>query len=181
MEETLEILTDGSTFVQKLTEEMSVKLPEIDEAKLGTNPFINELVIEATKIQETGKFVQSEEGIMVPAHQLVERQKYTKLYHYSGARDRVLNLSAGAMRMFLYIAYTMDGTKDWIRITPDTYNKKTEKGSLNTYKRAVEELIRYAYLTPTIYKYTYWINPSQLFTGNRINKYNDKVKIKAIK
>ena len=177
MDEIVTLCKNGSIFVQNLTE-MSKKLPEIDESKLGMNPFTNELIIEASKLEEKGKWVMDTDGTLIPSHHVVERQKYTKLYHYSGARDRMLNMSSGALRMIVYIAYTMDGTKDWIRVTPDTYGKKAEKGSLNTYKRAIEELIRYGYITPTIYKYTYWVNPSQMFTGNRINKYPEKVIVK---
>ena len=180
MDEVLVIDKKGSIFVQKLTQ-MSKKLPEIDIEKLGVNPFSNELVVEATKIEESGKWIMAEDGEMLPSHQLVERQKFTRIYHYDGARERWLNLSAGALRMMTYIIFTIDGSKDWIRIIPETYEKKTGKGSLNTYKRAVEELIRYGYLTPTIYKYTYWINPSQLFAGNRINKYEKRVVVKTIK
>jgi hypothetical protein len=79
----------------------------------------------------------------------------------------------------MYIGFTIDGSKDYLRLTPDTYSKKTEKGSLNTYKRAIEELVLKGYLTPTMYKYTYWVNPAMLFSANRINKYPDKTKIKG--
>jgi len=176
MDEIIVISKDGSIFVQNLTMD---KLPEIDESKLGKNPFSQELVIEATKIEDSDKFIRDEDGVMLPAHHYVEKQKYVKFYKFKGARDHILKLSAGATKMILYIGFTMDGSKDYLRITPDTYSKKTERGSLNTYKRAIEELILEGYLTPTMYKYTYWVNPAMLFCANRINKYPDKVQVKG--
>jgi len=64
-------------------------------------------------------------------------------------------------------------------VGPKEYEKEVKAGSINTYKRGVEELVRYGFLTPTVYKYTYWVNPSQLFNGNRINKYPEKVIVKS--
>lgn len=180
MDENLVITEENGKFVQNLTE-MSKKLPPIDESKLVTNPFAQELIVEATKIMDQGVLIKDDDGIMVPASHYVERQKATKLYHYPGSKERAMSLSSGALRMLVYMAYTMEGSKDWIRVTPDTYEKKSEKGSRNTYKRAIDELITQGYITPTIYKYTYWVNPILMFAGSRINKYPSNVKVKNLK
>lgn len=179
MDEMLDNDIKSGTFVQNLIDtNMSKKVEEIDEKKMGPNPFSQELTVYANKVQDTGIWIIDEDDIKTPAHHLVERDKATRVYHTAGAKERVMALSAGALRMYVYIMHTLDGTKDYVRVTPETYNKKVEKGSLNTYKRAIEELIRYGYITLTIYKGVYWVNPGIMFAGNRINKYPDKVKIK---
>jgi len=180
MHEKLVNIEECGKFVQNLTE-MSRKLPPIDESKLVTNPFAQELIVEATKVMDEGILIKDEDGVMLPAHHFVERQKATKLYHYPGSKEKAMELSSGALRMLVYMAYTMEGSKDWLRVTPETYQKKSEKGSRNTYKRAIDELITQGYITPTIYKYTYWVNPILMFAGSRIKKYPTKVKVKNIK
>lgn len=180
MEEIVVISDNGSIFVKKLTE-MEEKLPEIDESKLGKNPFSQELVIDVTKVEDEGKFIVDEDGVSLPAHHYIEKQKCVKFYKFKGAREHMLSLSAGALRMIVYIGFTLDGSKDYIRVLPSTYDKKTGKGSLNTYKRAIDELITAGYLTPTIqiYKHTYWVNPAMMFCASRKDKYPTKVRVKG--
>lgn len=163
-------------FVQNLTEDMSAKIPPIDESKLVNNPFSQELVVEATRYVDEGIIID-DNGEKILASHLIEKQKYTKLYHIAGGCTKAMALSSGALRMFVFIAYHLDGTKDYLRITPENYNKKTQKGSLNTYKRAIMELVDECYITPTIFKNWYWINPVIFFGGSRINKFKNKVKV----
>ena len=52
------------------------------------------------------------------------------------------------------------------------YMNENEISSINTYKTAVQELCKYLFIYPhakTIYKDYYWINPSLMFSGNRID------------
>lgn len=152
----------------------------IDESVLGTNPFSHELIVEVNKRLDSKAVIKCKEtGDEVPAESLIERQKMTKLYLSAAYRDRAMNLSAGAQRMFLYILYEIDTNKDWVTILPKDYEKRAKKGTLNVYKKAIEELVRYAYLTPTLYKNVYWINPNLFFNGNRITKYKENVVIKS--
>ena len=151
----------------------------IDESVLGTNPFSHLLKIDVTKRLDSKAVVKDKEtGDEVPAESLIEKQKSTKLYLSAESRDSAMNLSAGTQRMLLYIMYSLDTNKDWITIVPKDYQKKAKKGTLNVYKKAIDELVRYSYLTPTLYRYVYWINPALFFSGNRITKYKDNVIIK---
>jgi hypothetical protein len=49
--------------------------------------------------------------------------------------------------------------------------------SLNTYKKAIDELIKNGLITYTTVKDIYWINPNFFFHGDRVRKYKDNVKI----
>lgn len=152
------------------------KLPFINEEELKFNPFSQSLVVEATKRVDTLATVKDENGNSVPLAELRERMKYTKVFHGCGDGDRALGLSAGGMRLYIYLIHKNDG-KDFIRIMPDNYEINNKRGSLNSYKRAVAELTQAGYICLTPFKYTYWINPARVFMGSRLEKYSDKVKV----
>lgn len=147
--------------------------------ELGLNPYLQELLIEATKITEKDKYVPDEDGVLIPTTALIERQKAVKVYRIPGGKERAMNLSAAASKMLLYIIYTVEGSNDYIAMTPEQYTRASGCTSRNTYKKAVEELWRYCYIQPTIKKYVYWVNPLVIFGGNRINKWPEKVVIKT--
>lgn len=94
---------------------------KIDIEKLGKNPFLESLVIKCTKRIDDSKFVMDEEGIMLPASSVIEKQKAMKVFRFAGGKQQVMNLSGTALRMFVYIQY--DAEKDYIEITPEQYSK----------------------------------------------------------
>lgn len=165
-----------STFVE--TKEMK-KYPPLDKTKLVKNPFSQELVVPATKLTECGKYVADEEGIMIPSTAVIDKGKCTKVYHSAIYRDVAMKLSPGALKLFVWIEYDIEGGNDWIRVMPEMYAKHGGKGASRTQlAKAVDELILWGYITPTVFKYTYWVNPAILYPGNRINKYPEKVIVK---
>lgn len=171
------ISQENGTFVDNSDNDNEMAIPKVQVDKLGINPFLQELVIEATQLVEKGKFVIADDGTRIPSSALVERQKYVRVYRIPGGKDRVLNLSPAAMKMYLYIQYTMD-TGDYIQMTPDQYKKATKVNSRTTYKKAVEELQRYGYITTSVQKYVYWVNAAIVTCVNRIAKWPDQVVIK---
>ena len=70
----------------------------------------------------------------------------------------------------------MDPGKDNIFINYERYCNEFNV-AYNTCTEAVTDLIKAGLITPTLIKRVYWINPLFLFTGNRIKKYPDSVKI----
>lgn len=176
MKELIENCTDSSTFVE-IDVEM-VKIPEVREKMLGMNPFTQELVIECTKIIDPVAMVRCEDGTMLPATSTIEKQKAVRLYRLAGAKERAMNLSVSALRMFVYIQYTIKAAKDWIQMTPDQYARSVGKGGRNAYKKAVDELHRYGYISPAVQKHVYWVNPTLLYAGSRKTKWPEKVIVK---
>lgn len=176
MEEIAESCTNSSTFVE-IDADMA-KLPQIDEKTLGINPFTQELVIECTKLMIPDAMVMDEEGIMLPASMVIEKQKAMKVFRYPGAKERAMGLSVGALRMFVYIQYTVKAGKDWIQLTPDQYVRSVGKGGRNVHKKAIEELHRYGYIQPTVKKYVYWVNQCLMYAGDRIRKWPQNVVVK---
>jgi hypothetical protein len=172
----MEKVIESSNFACK-DEEMA-KLPDVNEEKLGINPYTQELVIECTKRVDPVAMVMDEDGIMIPATAVIEKQKAMKVYRYPGAKERAMNLSAGALRMFVYIQYTVKAGKDWIQMTPEQYARAVGKGGRNAYKNAKDELWRYGYIQPTVQKNVYWVNQCLMYAGDRIRKWPKNVVVK---
>lgn len=175
MKENVAKLENNGNFVSKLTTEEMKKLPEIDESKLGNNPFLNQLVIECTKRIDPEAYIPDEDGTMLPASSVIEKTKPLRVYRPDGSKAAAMNLSAGALRLFVYIQYTLKTSKDYLMITPEQYSKVATR---NVYKKAIEELWRYGYIQPTVQKHVFWVNPNLLFSGSRIKKWPDKVVVK---
>lgn len=156
------------------------KLQEIDESKMVLNPFLGTLQIEATKLTDSNIFIIDEDGIPVPASNLIEKQKFTKVYHCTGCKERVYNLSPSAKSLYLYLIYNVDANKEWLRINVDWYMKKNGVKSINTYKTAMRELCRYMFIHQSPdYKDVFWVNPELFFHGNRITRFPNNVIVKG--
>ncbi len=170
---------NNSTNLAENQIEMPKKYPPLDKSKLVLNPFSQELVIPATKIVEVGKFVRDEDGTMIPSSFVADKSKCTRVYHSSTFRDMAMRLSPAALKLFNWIIYDIEAGEDFIRVMPEFYAKHGGKGASKTqYKVGVDELITAGYITPTVYKYTYWVNPIILYPGNRQDKWPDKVVVK---
>jgi hypothetical protein len=156
---------------------MGKKQTIIDEKALeqSMNPFSQELRIEvSTRLDPEAKVID-EFGSPIPASSVIEKARSTKIYQTAELRNRTMGLSATAMRMLWFISYEMEPGKDWIDLDPEWYKEAAGNGSRNMYKKGTTELMRYGYITPTMYKNVYWINPVIMFNGNRVKKYPDKV------
>jgi hypothetical protein len=164
-----------SNFVRKQTE-MNKKAKGIDESKLVYNPFCETLEIKISQIEDRSKTLVTDDGEKVPAYYYVEKDKATRIYLSAANRNTVMGLSTGAMRMYMFILHDITPANDWITVLPEWYKENGGK-SLNVYKQAIEELVAAKYITPTIYKWTYWVNPRFFYPGNRINKYPDNLKV----
>lgn len=156
------------------------KNQNIDTEKMFYNPFVSNLIIEATQLVDYNKFIADEDGVMLPATSLIEKKEYTKIFYSAGAKDMVYNLSAGAKSLYLFILYNLETNVQYIQINVERYMKKNSIKSINTYKEAVKELCRYLFLIQSSdYKDVYWTNPELFFNGNRIKTFSNKVVIKG--
>lgn len=155
------------------------KLETVDPSKMLRNPFSVGLKIEVSKITDTKRYRPDAEGIMYPVDYLIEKERMTKIYHFAGAKDMVYNLSPSAKCLYLFVLYNIEVGEDYIRLNTERYMQKNRVKSINTYKKAVKELIRYCFLSQSAdYKEVYWINPMLFFSGSRVNKYPESVVIK---
>lgn len=150
-----------------------------DEKELTQNPFSFSLKIQVTKRIDNSKYSLDKDGVMLPVSSLMERQQTTKIYHGKPLMDIIMQLNDRDLRLFTYIVYMLEQNKDYIRIVPETYLKRTGTKDKRTYKAAINSLIRYNIIAATGFDNVYWINPNILFSGNRIAKYPDNIEIKG--
>lgn len=150
------------------------------ELVIAMNPFSQELYIEASTRLDPDAWVNDENGNQIPASSVIEKQLATKIYHSAANRDRVMNLSATAMRMLWFITYEIEGADDWVCLDPEWYKEASKAGSRNMYKKGKDELVRCGYISRTEYKNIYWVNPSLLYGGNRLTKFKSKVVVKNV-
>jgi len=160
------------------------KRPEIDTENMGKNPFMANAVIKARAWdKETFILIKTEEGINIPTGKvnnslLVEEQTFTKVYHDVDFRDRLLLLDEYSLKLATFIIYQLNPNEDFIWINSSLFMSKTKLRDSRIYELAVQSLIRYDIITPTMYKDTYWINPLIFFSGNRLKKYTNNVKVR---
>lgn len=162
-----------------------------DESKLTQNPFMvnppiaGGIPIRARSFNKTDKLIlESVEGIYLPAGKLnetvlVEDEVFTKVYHDVKYRDIILNLSHDALRLWTYITYDITSNKDfyWMNMTFITRHLRL-RSSFELKQIIDNELVRYAFITPTQFPNVYWINPAILFCGNRMKKYPQNVVVR---
>ena len=99
---------------------------------------------------------------------LLETDPYNLIIKSASKRNKALDLSASALRMFIYITYTLAPESDVIELNPSIYEEIVEKGSESTYKRAIEELLKYEYVSKTNTNYTYRVNQQYIKANTRI-------------
>ncbi len=149
---------------------MRAKKPVFETSDLGVNPCVNSLQILVYKVEFKNqyKFV---ENMYLPASKEVEKVPYTKLFCSSERRLLINALSPRSKELYLWLMFEITSGDDYIWINKQRYMSENSISAVNTYKEAVRELVRYAFLSPTIKTGVYWINPNFFFKGDRISKY----------
>jgi hypothetical protein len=153
------------------------KKPVIDKDKLGINPLVaNDFEILVHKVAIKNSY-QTIDNILLPVEIDLEKESITKVYTKPMYREIVANCSSNGQRLYLWLLYEADSGLDYIWINIDRYMQENHITSINTYKKAIDELCRYVMIYPMIgYKHVYWLNPRLFFSGSRVNKYPDKIK-----
>jgi Firmicute plasmid replication protein (RepL) len=146
------------------------------------NPFLNLQRLKLIEVTKSKSYIAKEnidEGIIVGLNQnftfsnsfFVEQDKKVSLYKGTNVRSMMLQLTSPALRLFVYIAYTLPENSDIIHLP----YKKVAKHlglSLPTYYKAVNELAENQIIAKQKKEY-YWINPVHLFNGNKINFFRE--------
>jgi hypothetical protein len=149
--------------------------PKYDAKKLGINPFSFSLEIKVRKLEVPHSYKLTD-GINLPVVNELEATPFTKLFQSPERRIIVSNLSPAAKELFLWMLFEIDAGSDSIWINRDRFMAENNT-SLNTYKKALEELVRYALLAQTVIQGVYWFNPDFFFRGDRLKKYPKNIKL----
>lgn len=151
------------------------KKPKFTEVTLGVNPFVESLVIEVNRIPFVGSYKKVGDGF----EQIIGKVEYDpvcKVYVNPNKRKLIAGMRNCSKSLFTWVMYELESGKDYLWINRIRYMEENNIASVNTFKAALTELIRYGVLTGTTVTGVYWINPTYFFSGNRISKYPKKVK-----
>lgn len=153
------------------------KKPEIKDEDFLHNPLagIDFKIIVNLRVVE-GTFIKDGEELL-PKEIELEKENITKVYTKPENRKVMIGLSAGSQRLFLWIAYELEHGRDYLWINKKRYMAESGITSINTYKRAIAELVRYNLIAVSLLKDVFWINPRLFFAGSRINKYPSHVEV----
>lgn len=169
----------------KSTDKRSLK-PDIDESKLGKNPFVDHLVVTVSKLalkdQYTVDKVKLDDGsiekIYLPSFSSAESDEMTRVYTCSTNRKELSVLSARAKELYMFLLYNVDYNKDWVWLNRAMYMKENKINAPNTFITARNELVTANVIQITVKKDVFHINPKYFFRGNRITKFSKQVKEK---
>lgn len=154
------------------------KLEQFDEQELSANPFSFSMKLPVTEVISNLNYTKDpEDGVIYNKSFFIESTQSIKIYYCEECKDIVYNLTSAAQRMYLYILYNLKQGKDYIQLNQEHYMKKNDITSVNTFKKAILELIRYGFITNTHYKSIYYINPNMFFSGNRLKKFPKNMEV----
>lgn len=143
--------------------------PKFNIKELGVNPCTSSLIIPVNSLELSRQY-KKDGDVLINAVVEVESTPYTKLYVTAERRKIIANLSASAKELYLWLLYEIDAGEDALWINKYRFMEENNT-SLNTFKKSIEELIRYALIAYTVVKEVYWINPDFFFRGDRVAKY----------
>lgn len=156
---------------------MSYSKPKVDESKFIANPLVgSDFKIIVNKVRDSKTFIKDGEDWLPKEYEL-EKEQITKVYTKAENRLIIAELSSAAQRLYVWLLYEVDAGKDYMWLNRKRYMEENRIKSVNSYKKAVNELSRYLIIYPTLevkHDY-YWINPRLFFSGSRPNKYPKNV------
>lgn len=151
--------------------------PEIDETKLGINPFLNSLVIPVNKVKTEDRYRHDGEEWYKGDFEY-DASPFCRVFTDAARRLVMVGLTPRGKDLLLWLVYELKKGKDWVWINKERYMEEGKVASMNTYRAAINELITKGFMVKTVTADTYWINPHYFFNGNRIKAFPDNVRIK---
>ena len=91
---------------------------------------------------------------------LRELEVYTSIVKSAKNRNLIMDLTASAQRMYMYVVYSIVPGTATVELSPAIYAEALQsRSSRNIYKKAIQELLDVEYLIKTDKKYIYKVNP----------------------
>lgn len=151
-----------------------MKKPIIDEKILGTTPFINLFNIPVNTIYFKNQYFKNKDGELETLKREVEQTPFIRMFINSDKRKIVNKLYPSTKDLYLWLLFTIESGKDYVWINKTRYMEETET-SVNTYKKAITQLVTEHLLLTTNIKDVFWINPDMFFRGDRVKKYPQNI------
>jgi hypothetical protein len=164
-------------FVGNIRHMGKILRPEIDEEKMGVNPFVSSLVIRAYSVR-SGYVPDGagEESMMVDNMVEMDAESFAKMFDKAENRIVMTGLSFRALQVWTWCMFTVEAGKDYVWVNVSRLMEECRIKSAKTFRSAVTELCRYGYVAPVVgIKNVYWLNPAMGFKGSRVKKYPNNV------
>src|ERR1039457_1837315 len=122
------------------------KKPKINPADFEHNALAgSDFKILINKIVD-GKKLELVGGDLVPSEVELERDSYSKVYIKPENRRIIAQLSPSSKSLFLWVVYEMEQGQDYLWVNKRRYMEENDITSINTYKKAMAELVRLTFL-----------------------------------
>lgn len=161
--------------------DVKVAEDKLEKKFLGKNPFIKGLNINVNKIpiknvyKSTGEKASDGSIIQEQVYSKADAMPFTKYYISSELRKIRSLITPRGKELLLWIMDELEAGKDYVEVNRKRYMKELHIKSLNTYKTAVSDLVRYGIIALTLKQDVFWINPEFMFRGSRVRKYRDNI------
>lgn len=185
---------ESSNVVLKVVPLVTMELPQESDIDTGgtQNPFTFDLKLRAVKFFTKKKHFRASDlkavdGIMlgkgsvesseIAGYHYTDAGKSTKLFRDDGARELVMGLEGATLKLFVAICLRLTPKADKVKLDAKVYTAMMGV-TLKTFYTSVNKLIRYNVIARYKSK-VYWINPAIMFSGDRLEKWPDKMEIIA--
>jgi hypothetical protein len=138
------------------------------------NPLLQNFSFTVTQLEDKTTY-QNNDGVLLPKLYHLERDQHTKVFINQYNRKKVSNLSNGAKSLLLWLIFELKPGTDQIEINKIRYMKENNIKSINTFKKAIQELTDNFIIAPA--KKLHFINPRILFNGSRIKTYQNNINL----
>lgn len=105
-----------------------------------------------------------------------EKNEKVSFYISVSNKDVLMKLGCSGMRLFLWICSTIKRKEDRYWLNVPKFMREADI-TINTVKSGIKELIDSNIIALTDVKGVYFINPNFIFRGNRVDNYEDLVKV----
>jgi hypothetical protein len=152
------------------------KISLLGISPLTTKEFFK-IPVSNIETKEYTKEYFDEEIIFIPKYIYVERNESVRYHKSTFSKKVISSLSPISCKMFLYLMSNIKRNADFVDIDIKHCMKWMQITSINTYKKALKEIISNIIIVPTKETNVYWINPDVFYNGNRIKHFPDNVDI----
>jgi len=155
------------------------KKEQFKDGELGINPFVAHLEIHVVKKPIDKQYYLDKDGILLPAEYPMEADPVCKLYADADSRKWIAKqLSPRGKDLMLWIMYEIKYGEDYVIINSKRYMSESDITAVNTYRDALNNLIKNNVIQKTIKNTVFWFNPRYFYKGDRVAKFKKQVKEK---
>ena len=128
-----------------------------DVLKTAINPHTTNFLVKIKEIEFENQYKELD-GVLVSLHKEVEASNYHKVYRSSDHTRGIYSLTPSALKLYTWIQYNTGYGEDFVYLNRPRAIKDLDL-SVNTMKKIVKELQIKGFITATVYRSIYWVNP----------------------